>query len=132
MQEPLSQALREYLQTEHKPNPNGYLFVNRLGQPHKSQKVVKYGIHRTMDKLGIPRPKGVGAHCFRRGVSSELLSCGTPVNIVTRLMRHSDSKITLNNYGKILRQEDRLAAERWAERCESQLESSAEVESKSL
>jgi integrase len=129
MQEPLAQALRGYLATEHKPNPHGYLFVNRLGRPHKSQKVVQYGIHKSMDKLGIHRPKGVGAHCFRRGFSSELLSCGTPVNIVTRLMRHSDSKITLNNYGKILRNEERLAAERWAERFEAQLESDAEMES---
>jgi hypothetical protein len=71
------------------------------------------------------------AACFGRGVSSELLSEGIPVNIVTRLMRHSDAKVTLNNCGKILRSEDRAVAERWAAKIEAQLESSVQMEVRS-
>jgi hypothetical protein len=48
------------------------------------------------------------------------------------LLRHSDSKVTLNSYGKILREEDRAALERWALTIEAQLESRPEMESEVL
>src|SRR5205807_10505513 len=38
----------------------------------------------------------VGIHCFRHGVTSELLGSGTPIHVVTRLMRHADSKSRWN------------------------------------
>jgi integrase len=135
MPELLERELKDWLEHGHKPNPEGYLFINPKGKPYRSENVVRY-LHRTMTKLGIPRPKGVrvGVHCFRHGGSSELLDLGTPINVVTRLMRHSDSKTTLNNYAHSVHDSERVASERLSQKIKkamTQLESGSEMESTS-
>jgi hypothetical protein len=60
---------------------------------------------------------------------------GTPINVVTRLMRHSDSKTTLNNYAHSVRNSERDASERLSKKIEdsmAQLESTYEMESTPL
>jgi integrase len=137
MPELLERHLKDWLENHYKLNPEGYLFINSKSRPYLSDNVVKYGVHRTMDKLRIPRPKGVnvGVHCFRHGASSELLDLGTPINVVTRLMRHSDSKTTLNNYAHSVHDSERVASERLSKKIEktmAQLESGSEMESTPL
>jgi len=92
----LERHLRNWVEKHFQPNPGGYLFLNSKGRPYPSDNVVKYGVHRAIAKLGIQTKKGihVGIHCFPHGVTTELLESGTPIHIVTRLMRHSDSKVT--------------------------------------
>jgi len=100
MPELLETRLREWLDKYYRPNLNSYLFVNSRGRPYLSDNVVKYYVHRAMTKLGLELPKGgthVGIHCFRHGVTSESLEAGTPIHVVTRLMRHADSKVTLDH-----------------------------------
>jgi len=60
-------------------------------------------VRRTMKKLGIETPKGVhvGIHCFRHGVTTELLEPGTPIHVVTR-MKRGDSRVTLDHYAHIV------------------------------
>ena len=137
MPESLERHLKDWLENGYKTNPEGYLFINSKNKPYLSDNVIKYGVHRAMDKLGIQRPKGihVGVHCFRHGASSELLDSGTPINVVTRLMRHSDSKTTLNNYAHSVRNSERDASERLSKKIEdsmAQLESASELESTPL
>ncbi len=132
----LERELKDWLEHGHKPNPEGYLFTNSKGKPYRSENVIRY-IHRMMTKLGIPCPKGVrvGVHCFRHGGSSELLDLGTPINVVTRLMRHSDSKTTLNHYAHSVHDSERVASERLSAKIEkaiAQLESGSEMESTPL
>jgi integrase len=137
MPELLERHLKDWLENRYKPNPEGYLFINSRNRPYLSDNVIKSGVHRAMDKLGIPRPKGihVGIHCFRHGASSELLDLGTAINVVTRLMRHSDSKTTLNNYAHSVHDSERVASERLSKKIEEtmvQLESTPEMESTSV
>ena len=65
-----------------------------------------------MAKLEIVTPKGahIGIHCFRHGVTRELLEPGTPIRVVTRLMRHGDSQVTLNHYAHIIGNAERVAS----------------------
>ena len=92
------------------------------GKPYRSENVVRSGVHRTMDKLGIVAPKGAhaGIHCFRHSVASELLEAGTPIHVVTRLARHADSKVTLEHYAHILSDSERVASERLSRKIEAQ------------
>ncbi len=131
MPELLAKRLRDWLDKHYKPNDQGYLFTNSKGSPYLSDNVVKYGVHRAMAKLGIETAKGVhvGIHCFRHGVTTELLEAGTPIHIVTRLMRHGDSKVTLDHYAHIVGDAERAASERLSQRIGSQLESEPEMES---
>jgi len=136
MSELLAKHLRDWLDKHYKPNVDGYLFTNSKGRPYLSDNVVKYGVHRAMAKLGIETPKGehVGIHCFRHGVTSELLESGTPIHVVTRLMRHADSKVTLEHYAHIVGDAERVASEKFSQRIGqniTQLESDSELESTS-
>ena len=93
----LDKRLHKWIEKHKKPNPHDYLFVNQRGLPFRSDKVVAQ-VHKTMDRLGLARPeKGVhvGIHCFRHGVTTELLQSGTPIQLVRRMMRHGDAKVTL-------------------------------------
>jgi integrase len=134
MPELLAKRLRDWLEKHYKPNAEGYLFTNSKGKPYLSDNVVKYGVHRAMAKLGIKTPKGVhvGIHCFRHGATTELLESGTPIHIVTRLMRHGDSKVTLDHYAHIVGDAERVASERLSDKIGAQLESDPEMESTSV
>ena len=130
----LAKHLREWIDKHYSQNADGYLFTNSKGRPYLSDNIVKYGVHRAMAKLGIKTPKGVhiGIHCFRHGVTSELLESGTPIHVVTRLMRHGDSQVTLNHYAHIIGNAERVASEDLSRKIEAQLESEPEMESASV
>ena len=131
MPELLAKHLREWLDKHYIANPEGYLFLNPKGRPYLSANVIRSGVHRAMAKLGIVTSKGVhvGIHCFRHGVTTELLEAGTPIHVVTRLMRHGDSKVTLDHYAHIIGNAERVASERLSSKIEAQLESDLEMES---
>ncbi len=91
---------------------------------------------RCRGHCGMARPKGVhaGIHCFRHGVTTELLEHGTPIHIVTRVMRQGDPKVTLDHYAHIVGDAERKATETFSRRLEqnlAQLESGYELESES-
>jgi integrase len=124
MTELLELHLRDWIEKRFRPNPSDYLFINSKGRPYLSDNVVKYGIHKTMDKIGIPRPRAgvhVGIHCFRHGVTTELLQAGTPIHLVTRMMRHGDAKVTLNHYAHVIADAERVASENLSRRIGAQL-----------
>jgi integrase len=136
MSDLLTKHLHDWLTKHYKANVDGYLFTNSKGRPYLSDNVVKYGVHRAMSKLGIETPKGthIGIHCFRHGVTSELLESGTPIHVVTRLMRHADSNVTLEHYAHIVGDAERVASEKFSQRIGqniTQLESDSELESTS-
>ncbi len=136
MSDLLAKHMHDWLTKHFKANPEGYLFINRKNKPFLSDNVVRSGVHRAMAKLGIETPKGthVGIHCFRHGVTSELLESGTPIHVVTRLMRHADSKVTLEHYAHIVGDAERVASEKFSQRIGqniTQLESDSELESTS-
>jgi site-specific recombinase XerD len=125
MSQLLEKHLHDWLHKHYKPNDASFLFINSNGKPYLSDLVVRYGVHRTMKRLGMATPKGVhaGVHCFRHGVTSELLESGTPIHIVTKMMRHSDSKVTLDHYAHIVGDAERVASERLSTKIGAQLES---------
>ena len=133
MSELLEKRLRDWIDKHYQLNPEGYLFTNSNGRPYLSDNVVKYGVHRAMSRLGISTPKGVhiGVHCFRHGVTTSLLESGTPIHVVTKMMRHSDSKVTLDHYAHIVGSSERNASEQLSQRIGAQLESEPELESNS-
>lgn len=131
MPELLAKHLRDWIDKRYKPNQDGYLFTNSKGRPYLSDNVVKYGVHRAIAKLGIQVPRGVhvGIHCFRHGVTTELLEAGTPIHVVTRMMRHGGAKVTLDHYAHIIGDSERVASEQFSRRIGAQLELDSELES---
>jgi integrase len=132
MSELLAKRLRDWIDKHYVANQDGYLFINSKGKPYLSDNVVKYGIYRAMAKLGIETAKGVhvGIHCFRHGVTSELLESGTPIHVVARLARHADSNGTLDHYAHIVGDAERVVSEKFSQRIGqnlTQLESTPEL-----
>ena len=131
MPELLEKYLHNWVEKHYGPNPNGYLFLNSKDRPFLSDNVIRYGVHKTMAKLGIARPPGgvhVGIHCFRHGVTSELLDAGTPIHLVTRMMRHGDPHVTLAHYAHVIADAERVASEKFSQRIGAQLEPNLELE----
>src|SRR5215469_2822024 len=131
MPELLVQHLRSWIEKHYRQNPDGYLFINSNGRPYLSDRVVGQGIHKTMAKLGITRPERgqhAGIHAFRHGVTSELLQAGTPIHLVTRMMRHADSKVTLDHYAHVIGDAERAASEKLSQRIGAQLEPDPQLE----
>jgi hypothetical protein len=84
-----AKALRNYLKSQWRENPQGLLFPNRKGRPCKRPNVVKLGLHPILKKLGIPTHKA-GLHAFRHGLGTALAdwghrpqSCSAPYAIAT-------------------------------------------------
>lgn len=94
----VKEMLREYL----KDHKHQVLFANKCGGPYKREYVVTKILHRTLDRLGIPRKgKRVGLHAFRHTMASWLLK-EKGVLIAQRQLRHKSPSVTLKNYGHIL------------------------------
>jgi integrase len=103
-------VLRDY-RAQWKPNPKGFLFVTRNGQPPSSNKVVEYHLWPILDALGIPR---CGVHAFRHSHTALLLDTGATPKVVQRQLRHSDARTTLEIYGHVVGDAQREAVEKVA------------------
>jgi len=111
MPDALLTLLQEYLATW-KPNPEGYLFLNRNGRPYAANKVVEYGLWPVLDKLKLPRG---GMHAFRHAHASLLMDVGAPATVTKEQMRHSDARITLGVYGHVIGDAQREAVDKVGE-----------------
>ena len=108
----LVEMLREYL-ASWKPNPDGFLFLNRNGRPFAANKVVEYGLWPVLDILEIPH---AGMHAFRHCHASLLIDTGANPKVAQQQMRHADARITLEAYTHLVDDAQRQAVERVGER----------------
>jgi integrase len=111
MAEALAMLLKDYLATW-KPNPAGFLFLNRNGRPYAANKVVEYGLWPILEKLGIPH---AGMHAFRHCHASLLMDVGANPMVTKDQMRHSDARITLGVYGHVIGNSQRDAVDKVGE-----------------
>jgi integrase len=98
MAEALIPLLKGYLATW-KADPAGFLFLNRSGRPYAANKVVEYGLWPVLDKLKIER---AGMHAFRHCHASLLMNVAANPTVTRTQMRHSDARITLEDYGHLI------------------------------
>ncbi|HXU19852.1 MAG TPA: site-specific integrase [Verrucomicrobiae bacterium] len=111
MSKDLVPLLEEYLETW-RPNPEGFLFLNRNGRPYAANKVVEYGLWPVLDKLKIPR---AGMHAFRHAHNSLLGHVGANPIVMKTQMRHSDARVTLDFYSHIIGDDQRAAVDKVGE-----------------
>lgn len=125
----LEARLSGFLDKHHRKNPFGYVFANRNGNCYSVGKVTEYGLWPVQDKLGIGR---TGLHAFRHAAASELLEEGAPLTVVQRQLRHRDARTTLQKYGHVVGDSQRIAVAKLAAKIERhaaiELVPSAEME----
>jgi integrase len=111
MPEALAALLQSYLQTW-RPNPEGFLFLNRNGRPYSRSTVVEYTLWPLLAKLGIER---AGMHAFRHCHASLLVDVGANPTVTKEQMRHSDARITFGVYAHVIGDAQRNAVDKVGE-----------------
>lgn len=72
--------------------------------------LVSKAIVRKMTKVAI---KDASLHTLRHTLASHLLSAGVPLTVVSKMLGHADSVITLRIYSHMLPADDTRAADTW-------------------
>ena len=84
------------------------LFVNRRSRPLSANKLREKQLHPLLDAIGIARG---GFHSMRHGAASALLADGVTPAAVQKQLRHSDARITLGIYGRVVGDAQRNAVQ---------------------
>lgn len=83
------------------------LFPNKTGDYLKGAAVLK-ALRRREKAVGLPNLK---FHELRHTAASLLLSANVPVMVVSRILGHAGIQITLDTYGHLLENQERLGAD---------------------
>ncbi|MDR3741082.1 MAG: tyrosine-type recombinase/integrase [Terracidiphilus sp.] len=76
-------------------------------QPLQPDMILKLHIHPALQRLGIE--KRIGWHSFRHGMATLLRQVGADVKVAQELLRHANSRITLDIYQQAVTEERRAA-----------------------
>ena len=97
----LLEVLKVWKQATQFPADGDWLFASplKIGRLPYSYTGVWRELQRAAEAAGIGR---LGTHAFRHTYRTWLDSVGTPVGVQQRLMRHSDIRTTMNQYGDAL------------------------------
>jgi len=104
----LVEVLKVWKQATQFPADGDWLFASplKIGRLPYSYTGVWRELQRAAEAAGIGR---LGTHAFRHTYRTWLDSVGTPVGVQQRLMRHSDIRTTMNQYGDALTDDMRQA-----------------------
>jgi integrase len=101
-------ALRRHAQN-HGGAREGWLFPTKHGNPVDAHNFIHRPWKRMLRKAGLPETTRY--HDLRHGAASLLLSQGVPVPVVSNLLGHRDSSLTLRVYAHMVDGMDGLAAQ---------------------
>lgn len=93
----------------YKPNDD-FLFpsISKNGsQPVHPDMILKRHIRPVLERLGVK--KKIGWHSFRHGLSNQLRENGVEIKTAQELLRHANSRITLDIYQRSVTEERRAA-----------------------
>jgi integrase len=104
----LLDVLKVWKQATQFPADGDWLFASplKIGRLPYSYTGVWRELQRAAQAAGIER---LGTHAFRHTYRTWLDSVGTPLGVQQRLMRHSDIRTTMNQYGDALADDMRRA-----------------------
>jgi integrase len=85
----------------------GLVFTTGVGTPHDPRNVDRH-FKQTLKAAGLPE---IRLHDLRHSAASLLLAQGVPVKMVSEILGHSGSRITLDVYGHIFDQTRQQAAD---------------------
>jgi integrase len=103
-----AQQLQEKLLAGAGWTDTGLVFTSHLGTPLEPRTVVRH-FQRTLKQAGLPR---IRIHDLRHTAASLLLAQGVPVKMVSEILGHSGSRITLDVYRHVFDSTRQQAADR--------------------
>jgi integrase len=87
-----------------------YLFpsIQKNGtQPLQPDMILRRHVRPALKRIGVD--KKIGWHSFRHGMANLLRQCGVDVKVAQELLRHANSRITLDIYQQTVTEERRAA-----------------------
>jgi integrase len=106
----LVEELRQWRSVSPYQADSDFLFpsIQKNGsQPLQPDMILKRHIRPVLEEMGVK--KQIGWHSFRHGLSQLLRQRGVDVKIVQELLRHANSRITLDIYQQTVTEERRAA-----------------------
>jgi integrase len=103
-----AQQLQEKLLAGAGWTDTGLVFTSHLGTPLEPRTVARH-FQRTLKQADLPR---IRIHDLRHTAASLLLAQGVPVKMVSEILGHSGSRITLDVYGHVFDSTRQQAADR--------------------
>jgi integrase len=106
----LVQELRQWRSESQYQADSDFLFpsIQKNGsQPLQPDMILKRHIRPALEQMGVK--KRIGWHSFRHGLSQLLRQRGIEVKVVQELLRHANSRITLDIYQQTVTEERRAA-----------------------
>lgn len=108
---PMTSLVKAKLQRHLNGHVHELVFPNRHSRPYTSSKINERVLHPVLKRIGIKHEgRRCGTHAFRHTVASMLLQA-SGVLVAQRQLRHSDYSTTVERYGHILGDDQRLAME---------------------
>jgi integrase len=113
---PLSPGLAELLLRHRRwvtlSKDEDYIFAGSRGTPPWPDSLLVHHLRPAVNRAGIH--KHVGWHTFRRTFATLLHGLGEPIRVQMELLRHADSRTTLNVYAQAISDDKRAAADKMA------------------
>ncbi len=91
-------------------NPEGYVFVNELGEPYHPQRISQM-FKLQSSHAGLPAKR---LHDLRHGYASSAIAAGVDLKLISERLGRPSLSITSDTYGHIEEAVDRRAAEQAA------------------
>ncbi len=113
---PMPAALRTWLlsyRQRWQANRDGFLFATRNGRPPSTNKVQNDRLRPILEKLKIYQPT-MGLYSFRHALATLLLESGASPKTTAAQLGHSDPRVTLEIYTRVVPQHHAAAIERVA------------------
>lgn len=105
------EQLKEWKETSLYKANDDYLFpsiAKNGSQPIQPDMILKRHIRPALKRIGVT--KRIGWHSFRHGLATMLRQKGVDIKTAQELLRHANSRITLDIYQQSLTEERRLAS----------------------
>jgi integrase len=103
---PIVPLVKRALEAHSKRTPDGFIFQVSNGSPLRAENLYKRDMKDALKAAGV---KWRGWHPFRHGVGSTLHALGTPIKLISEILRHTETKITMDLYVKPVAEEQRAA-----------------------
>ncbi len=106
---PLVPLVKDALDKHRKRTPDGYVFQAGNGSPLRTENLFQREMQSPLQSAGV---KWRGWHGFRHGVGSTLHALGTPIKLISEILRHAETKVTMDLYVKPSANEQRAAMDK--------------------
>ncbi|HEV2460114.1 MAG TPA: tyrosine-type recombinase/integrase, partial [Ktedonobacterales bacterium] len=86
---------------------HGFIFTNGIGRPLRGTHLLERHFLPLLGRLGLPR---IRVHDLRHTAVSLAVQAGVPINVISQMIGHSTTSMTMDRYAHIMPGQERAAS----------------------